>query len=102
MLSSNEELSVDFEVRAPGLGRDRGLCDGGFSHSPSGGPEVGGILLGRRFPDGVRISRWREIPCEHLRGPQFELSEQDEGRLQRLLAEPSSDGLEVVGWFQSK
>ena len=102
MLSSNEELSVTLKCARPVWDEIVAFAMEGFSHSPSGGPEWEEYCSGGDFGDGVRISRWREIPCEHSRGPQFELSEQDEGGLRRLLAEPSSDGLEVVGWFQSK
>jgi hypothetical protein len=77
-----------------------GFAMQGFQRSPSGGPEVGGLLLGHRTPGGVRIDAWREIACEHAAGPFFQLSEQDEGSL-RLLLE-NSNGLEVVGWCQSK
>jgi hypothetical protein len=72
----------------------------GFQRSPSGGPEVGGLLFGHRMPDRVRIDAWREIACEHAGGPFFQLSEQDEEALRLLLQD--SNGLEVVGWFQSK
>ena len=71
MLLSNEELRLasDHELERWELSGPAGHIDfalpvwdaivafviEGFRRSPSGGPEVGGVLLGRRTPDGVRI-----------------------------------------------
>jgi general secretion pathway protein A len=74
----------------------------GFHRSPSGGPEVGGVLLGRRTQGGLRIDAWREVPSEHASGPRFELSQQDQEKLRRSIADPQDNSFEVVGWFQSR
>jgi len=71
-----------------------------------GGPEVGGVLFGRREPDCVRILAFRPLECEHVYGLAFELSENDECRLRDLLDRASTDeqlaGLEAVGWYHSR
>ena len=77
-----------------------------FLRLPWGGPEVGGVLFGRREPGAVRILAFRPLECEHAGGPGFELSEDDELRLGEILAKPGTDeelaGLEAVGWYHSK
>jgi len=77
-----------------------------FLRLPWGGPEVGGVLFGRREPSGVQIQAFRALECEHLHGPAFELAEEDESRLANLLAKANTDerlaGLEAVGWYHSK
>src|SRR5438270_11130969 len=78
----------------------------GFDRAEWGGPEVGGLLLGGRAPDGGLILSWREIRCEHANGPVFELSERDGAGLRQLLAnlerDATSQDLQVVGWFRSR
>ena len=71
-----------------------------------GGPDVGGVLFGRREPGRVRILAFRPLECEHLHGPTFDLSETDKVRLRNLLEDARTDeelaGLEVVGWYHSE
>jgi general secretion pathway protein A len=75
----------------------------GFSSGPSGGPEVGGLLLGTRTEGQVRVERWCAIECEHAKGPRFELSEKDEAELRESIAgHGAAPGPAVVGWFQSR
>lgn len=77
----------------------------GLQKVPRRGLEVGGVLFGTRAGDEIRIAAWRPIPCEHARGPGFELSAKDEAELRQLLEAAGSDagleGLETVGWFHS-
>lgn len=77
----------------------------GLQKVPRRGLEVGGVLFGTREGDEIRIAAWRPIPCEHAKGPGFELSAKDEADLRQLLESASSDpglqGLEVIGWFHS-
>jgi hypothetical protein len=77
-----------------------------FLRLPWGGPDVGGVLFGRREPDCVRILAFRRLECEHDFGPAFELSENDELRLRDLLEKARTEeelaGLEAVGWYHSK
>lgn len=77
----------------------------GLEKVPRRGLEIGGVLLGTREGDELTITDWRPIPCEHARGPGFELSANDEAALRQLLgslaSEPAAGGLEVLGWFHT-
>jgi hypothetical protein len=77
-----------------------------FLRLPWGGHEVGGVLFGTKEADGVRIAAYRPVACEHAKGPAFELSENDNAGVRKLLDEAASDkeltGLQPVGWFHSK
>lgn len=77
----------------------------GLEKVPRRGLEIGGVLLGTREGDELTITEWRPIPCEHARGPGFELSANDEAALRQLLgslaSEPAAGGLEVLGWFHT-
>jgi general secretion pathway protein A len=70
-----------------------------------GGHEVGGVLFGVREAGCVRIIDYRPLDCEHVNGPVFELSENDNAILRALLEAPRTDkdlaGLEPVGWYHS-
>lgn len=76
-----------------------------FHSVPRGGLEIGGVLYGRRTPSGIEILAATELDCEHLFGPAFVLSENDEAQLAELLKLPQRDqslkGLAPVGWFRS-
>jgi hypothetical protein len=75
----------------------------GYRRIPHGGIEVGGLLFGRRFLEGVRIEAFRPIECEHAMGPSFKLSERDlsalREQIERTAADPELGGLETLGWF---
>ena len=73
----------------------------GFETSPAGGTEIGGVLYGSRTGSSVRIESYRPLACEHLHGPDFELSDHDERELEKLLADPVSS-LTPVGWYFSQ
>lgn len=66
-----------------------------FLRVPWGGPEVGGVLFGRREPASLRILAFRPLECE-----------QDESRLRDVIEKAKTDpeltGLEAVGWYHSK
>jgi proteasome lid subunit RPN8/RPN11 len=85
------------EIRAEAV---RGLL--GIGH---GGLEVGGLLLGTRLGNFLRILAWRPIACQHAQGPAFVLSQRDEEVLQRQLSllpeEAETRDLQVLGWFVS-
>ena len=78
----------------------------GLQKVPRRGLEIGGVLFGQREGDEIRILEWREIVCEHARGPGFDLSESDEAALAELLKEaaddPAMSGLDPVGWFRTR
>lgn len=75
----------------------------GFRQIPHGGVETGGLLFGRKKPDGIHVEAYRAIQCQHAFGPSFVLSESDLVGIREQLAAASSDkelaGLEPVGWF---
>lgn len=79
----------------------------GFGAVPKRGAEVGGLLLGTVEKGDKRVVRIEEcvnIPCEHLHGPSFILSDSDLPALDRELAghAVNSNGpLHVVGFFRS-
>lgn len=79
----------------------------GFGAVPKRGAEVGGILLGtveKGEKSVVRVDELINIPCEHLRGPSYILSEADLPGLDRALAERSSNSIgksRAVGFFRS-
>src|SRR6185295_18454973 len=75
----------------------------GLQLSTRGGVDVGGILYGSREGRRIRVSAIRMIPCGHLHGPAFILSEEDQAGLTRQLSEDASDPhlreLICLGWF---
>src|SRR5579883_1713212 len=73
----------------------------GFAASPAGGPEVGGVLYGACDGACLRIASYRSLACEHVHGPDFDLSENDEQEFKNLLADPASS-LAPVGWYFSQ
>ncbi|MCX6621441.1 MAG: hypothetical protein NTY38_10235, partial [Acidobacteria bacterium] len=54
-----------------------GAAMGGLQKLSRGGIEVGGILYGEHAENVVRILAWRQISCEHSKGPAFVLSDGD-------------------------
>lgn len=66
---------------------------------------MSGVLFGKKEPDSVHIHTFRPVECQHKNGPGFELSAKDLERLDRRLAESSTDGslkeLVPVGWYRS-
>src|SRR5438105_4731922 len=100
----DSDLTVEY---SPSLLRDLARhVMAGFEKSPAGGPEVGGVLFGKRTPLGIRILAYRQIRCEHAFGPAFELSKHDEAALAGMLQEPvTGEGdahLVPVGWYHSE
>jgi len=79
----------------------------GFGAVPKRGAEVGGILLGSAEPGDrmvVRIEDFVSVPCEHLRGPSYALSDKDlqgfDEALERWKPAPDKR-LYAVGYFRS-
>jgi hypothetical protein len=79
----------------------------GFGALPKRGAEVGGVLLGsveqgaRRI---VRVQDFQSIPCEHLLGPSYVLSDKDRLELDRVLERSAKAGAgeaRVVGLYRS-
>lgn len=79
----------------------------GFGAVPRRGAEVGGILLGTAEVGErtvLRIEDFIPVPCEHMRGPSYILSESDLRALDDALAKwtPASDKrIYVVGFYRS-
>jgi len=79
----------------------------GLSALPRRGIEVGGILLGRTdggtAPAVVRITDCVPFDCEHLFGPNFQLSPKDREALAELLAGLNGKGarLQAVGLYRT-
>ena len=69
---------------------------------PRGGLETGGLLFGRTDADGLTILSYDELPIQHLSGPSFLLSPQDEQTLTlRLQEHAAPEEPEVIGWWHS-
>ncbi len=69
---------------------------------PRGGPEVGGLLLGRREEGRVVITDATPFECEHAFGPSFILSQRDEARLAEMIQTVQAAGEpQPVGWYHS-
>jgi proteasome lid subunit RPN8/RPN11 len=83
------------------LDRIRVAVVDGLHKIPHGGIEIGGLLLGERQADRIKVTEWRLISCEHALGPSFTLSESDEAALRESIESAASEGFEVVGWFHS-
>jgi hypothetical protein len=73
-----------------------------FVSIPRGGLEAGGLLSGRYGEDGLTILGYDQIPIQHLSGPSFLLSPQDEEELtSRLQQYADAEGTTVIGWWHS-
>src|SRR5258708_5365445 len=73
----------------------------GFSRCAWGGAERGGLLVGERVPDGITVTGYAEVKCEHANGPSWELDEDDERRLMDAVEAAQAEGQLVVGWYQT-
>jgi len=79
----------------------------GYGAVPKRGAEVGGILLGTAEPGDrlvVKIEDFVTVPCEHLRGPSYILSDSDMTRFGEALDQwtPAPDKrIHAVGYFRS-
>jgi len=70
------------------------------------GSEIGGILLGTVTPGDptrVTVDEYLRIPCDHTRGPLYELGKTDMERFDRVIAtrEIAGNRVTVVGFFRS-
>jgi hypothetical protein len=79
----------------------------GFGALPKRGAEVGGVLMGSAERGAkliVKVEDFQSIPCEHLSGPSYVLSEKDLQELDRVLersAKAEAGELRVVGFYRS-
>lgn len=73
-----------------------------FLSHPRGGPEIGGLLLGRNEMGRVVITGSLPFQCEHAFGPSFTLSERDQAQLAEAIAAAAATGhSQPVGWYHS-
>src|ERR1051325_5831553 len=72
-----------------------------FLSLPKRGTEVGGLLLGRRDGQKIRIDLFEEVPCEHRFGPSYVFSEADRAGLEARLARKLPGAPDVVGFYRS-
>jgi hypothetical protein len=73
-----------------------------FLSIPRGGLEAGGLLFGYTDADGLTILSYDELPIQHLSGPSFLLSPQDEETLiLRLQKHAAPEEPAVIGWWHS-
>ncbi len=100
------DLELTIAVSETALESMRRAAMVGLQKIPRRGLEIGGVLFGRRKGSRVEIVQWREIECEHARGPGFALSEKDEQGLAELLEAAKEDAtlgqLEAVGLFRTR
>lgn len=80
----------------------------GFGAVPKRGAEVGGLLLGSIEHDGdktiVRIEDFHAVPCDHLKGPSYLLTEKDEARFRdaaQRVHNAGEAGQQLVGYYRS-
>jgi hypothetical protein len=77
----------------------------GFQRFARGGIEVGGVLYGTLEESTIRILAIREIACEHLTGPSFQLSEKDRAAFAEQLVAAQTDsqleGYQPLGFYVS-
>jgi hypothetical protein len=78
----------------------------GFLSFRHGGMEIGGILVGSKRATLTQIVDARPLAIGHGRGAQFLLTDEDHRALEALIrntnAEFETDGLEVVGCYESR
>jgi len=102
---STGESPISIEYSLVVLEEIRHEVNQGLQKFSRGGVDVGGILYGSRDGRKIRVSAIRMIPCGHLHGPSFILSEEDQAGLQRQLSEDPTDphlqNLICLGWFLS-
>jgi hypothetical protein len=79
----------------------------GFGAVPKRGAEVGGLLLGSMEAGEklvVRVEDFVPVTCDYLRGPSFQLTEQDEARFREAVEKAkAASGVEpkLVGFYRS-
>lgn len=79
----------------------------GFGAIPKRGAEVGGLLLGSiddRRGLVVRVEGFVPVACDYMRGPSYQLTENDEARFgeaAEIAMEASGSDLKLVGIYRS-
>jgi proteasome lid subunit RPN8/RPN11 len=104
-VGSVDELPLPVDYAIPVIEEIAACAVDGLYRFRHGGVEVGGVLFGAFDADGVKISAFRPLECEHAFGPRFVLSERDRAAFKQLLELPRTDpklrGMVPVGWYHS-
>ncbi|MCS7023461.1 MAG: hypothetical protein NZV14_01575 [Bryobacteraceae bacterium] len=105
LLWSAPESRYSIEIPAALLEQLNGLALSAFRRLSRGGLEVGGLLFGEREETRLRILDWRQVECEHARGPGFLLSGRDRDllvqQLEQAERDPQLNALVLLGFFVS-
>lgn len=76
-----------------------------YNAVPRRGAEAGGILLGSRSGESIRVEDFEPVLCEHRFGPSYFLSEDDFRGLEESVEwfrTPGSGELQVLGFYRSQ
>lgn len=96
-------VAVEYSLSA--IEEIRQVVAEGFQRFARGGIEVGGVLYGTFEGSATRILAVRQIACEHLTGPSFQLSEKDRAALTEQLQSERTDqqleGYQPLGFYVS-
>jgi hypothetical protein len=99
------DAPVRVECSALALDQIASAARDGFRQFRHGGMEVGGILIGSRQDNVIRIVDTRPVSIEYGRGPYFLLTDADNDSLHELLEtvnrEVRHKRLQVVGYYES-
>lgn len=97
-------LRIEYSAAAMQQIRDRARA--GLMAAPRVAFGVGGLLLGVRNKQMVRLLDSIEIPCSHSTGPSFQLNPDELRETREMIAEVEALGsasrVSVVGWYCSK
>src|SRR5262249_12323685 len=72
----------------------------GLMAAPRVGMGVGGVLLGEREGDVIRVLDAGDIPCAHSAGPSFQLTQEEKDATKKLIVGEAA--LRVIGFYCSK
>ena len=95
---ASTRVSVPFEV----VDQITGFVVEAYKAVPRRGAECGGVLVGQTRLGTVTnhlVTGFQPIPCEHLLGPSFVLSPDDDNRVRELLAKRPANS--VLGYYRS-
>jgi hypothetical protein len=99
---SEDESALSIRASEDVLEGIRRIAVEQFLSIPRGGLEAGGLLFGNASDNGLTILGFEELPIQHLLGPSFLLSPQDEEALTLKLREHNNgEELTVIGWWHS-
>ncbi len=74
----------------------------GLGGSTFGGPEVGGLIIGRRVADAVHAEEVIPLPTEDREGRSFQLAAPDKAPIGAIVESARGDAKLVVGYYRSR